>query len=136
MNKSVGALTTALAFIAAVVVALAAVPMVHCVGLGVGLSTRGTCGGTLVGYFAFGSVIAFPVALVFGVPLYLAFRKMGWLRWWQAPIGACLAGALGAIALHALDRTTNLLGMLGMFGGLGALAGLAFWYFRLRRHEP
>ncbi|AXA83671.1 hypothetical protein DCD74_02285 [Lysobacter oculi] len=135
MNKRHGILTTATAFIAAVVVALLAVPATHCVALAVGLSSRGTCAGTFVGYFAFGSIIAFPAALVFGVPLYLALRKLGWLSWWQVPIGAGLAGALAAVAFHAMDRTTNLLGMLGLCGGLGALAGIAFWYFSLRRHE-
>ncbi|MBZ4187152.1 hypothetical protein K7B09_12555 [Thermomonas sp. RSS23] len=136
MRQSVGALSTTSAFVAAVLVALLAVPAAHCIGLGVGLSTRGTCAGTLAGYFAFGSIIAFPSALLFGVPLYLGFRKLDWLAWWQVALGAALAGALGAVALHALDRTTYLFGLLGLCSGLGTLAGLAFWYFRLRRHEP
>jgi len=135
MSKNAGALTV-VGFVAAVLVALLVVPVGHCFALSVGLSARGTCAGTFAAFSLFGSVIAFPSALVFGAPIYFVFRKLGWLSWWQVPTGAGLAGVLAAVALHGFDGTTNLPGTVGMFGGLGAVAGVAFWCFTLRRHEP
>lgn len=52
-------------------------------------------------------LIAFPVifvsGLVFGIPTFMALRKLGWLRWWHAS----LAGILCAIPLVAFYLGIN-----------------------------
>jgi hypothetical protein len=96
----------------------------------------GSCYGSIAGYLTLGAMFAFPACIIFGVPLFLVFRKLGWLSWWQVPIGAGFAGILAAFALHMLDATTYLSGSIELFGGLGALAGVVFWYLGLRRNEP
>ena len=136
MKPHSGTLTIPVAFVVAVIAALLVVPVTHCVALSVGASTMGTCSGSILGYMTLGAAIAFPASIVFGIPLFLALRRFGWLSWWQASLGAGSAGVLAALALHALDTTTYLLGSVELFGSLGAIAGVAFWYAGLRRSEP
>ena len=126
----------ALAFVVATITALLVVPATQCVALGVGLSIRGSCRESLFAYLTFGSLIAFPSVVAFGVPLYLAFRKFGLLTWWQVLLGGCLAGLFSAVALKLLSSSTQLSGTLVMFGGLGAVAGVVFWVCGVRRPNP
>lgn len=126
----------ALAFVVATISALFVVPAMHCVALGVGLSNRGSCYESLFAYFTFGSLIAIPSVIAFGVPLYLALRKLGWLTWWHQLLGGFIGGLFSAVALHLLSSSTELFGTLIMLGGLGAVAGVVFWLCGLRRPNP
>ncbi len=136
MNQRNGQLIVAVAFLGAIFVSLLAIPVAHCVALSLGLSTFGSCSGSIRAYLVLGPIFALPAALLFGVPLYLLFRRLGWLSWWQVPLGAGLSGILAALALHLLDSTIYLPATLGLFGGLGILSGIAFWFFGLRRRVP
>lgn len=136
MKTDSGGLAISVAFIVAIVAALIVVPVTHCIAHGVGASTMDTCSGSILGYMTLGAAIAFPASIVFGVPLFLALRRLSWLSWWQSSLGASFAGVLAALALHALDATIHLLGSLELFGGLGAIAGIVFWYVGLRHGGP
>jgi asparagine N-glycosylation enzyme membrane subunit Stt3 len=92
----------------------------------VGAFSTGTQDGFLVAV-----MIAYPIALVFGVPLFFLFRWRGWLRWWQATIGGAVCAApfvllyvLGANPMHVEKYGAS--NSMVLFG-YGALIGLVFW---------
>lgn len=125
-----------IAFAGAVIVTLSIIPVGHCIGLSIGLSTMGTCSSSIRGYLFFGGIVAAPASILFGIPIYVTFSKLGWLSWWQVTIGATSAAILAAVVIHLLDGTISLLDKMLMFGGFGAITGFIFWCFGLRHSAP
>lgn len=103
-------------------------------GLVQGTSTW--CGFDLM--LLFGVPIAIPVALVFGFPAYLAYRRWNLTRWWMFAIGGLtLAISVWYLLVSPIggDRW-NHAGIYDSLNylGTGVFAGLAFWCF-LRARE-
>ena len=103
--------------------------------IGLALGTGTCCGFILV--WPLGIVIAIPVAVLFGVPADLLYRKAGLRSWWQFLLG----GSLLALPLWyemAQPFASVRWQMSGFFDSLnfvgsGAIAGLAYWWLRVRR---
>lgn len=66
-------------------------------------------------------------ALVFGMPIFLALNRLGFVRWWSATGAGAIVGLMSLV----VARWTLLVEMSAMlhFAALGAGAGLAFWLF-------
>jgi hypothetical protein len=78
------------------------------------------------------------VMLVLGAPLFLAFRRLGWLSWWHA----VLVGVMCSTAGMYFDLGSNPVRaeMYGpshtiSFATMGAGVGLLFWWLALFRNE-
>lgn len=65
-------------------------------------------------------------ATAVGIPVFLWFRRRGWLRWWQAVAGGVGIGLLSALPFAVRDP-----GFLAFavpaFANIGAVHGLLFW---------
>ena len=64
---------------------------------------------------------AYPVTLLFGVPTFLAFRKLEISRWWQF---ALAGAAIGALSAFIITLQTDSLANIAI---VGAISALAFW---------
>jgi len=81
--------------------------------------------------FFFANVIAYGSALLFGIPLFLLFRRLRWLKWWHM----MLAGALCMLPFAAdwvLDPPCCQSGAVRVREallsiGVAATSGLCFW---------
>ena len=75
-----------------------------------------------------GAVFAYPAALVFGIPLFLIFRRRGWLGWRQVGLAGAGVGALSilAVALY-LGSFSGAAGYLLLTGSVGFVSALVFW---------
>jgi hypothetical protein len=90
-------------------------------------------GGTVV---LFGSVFAYPSAVLFGIPLFLICLRRGFLNWWSVPITAVLAGLPAAILLawltgkpvnfNAIAEAATLTSLVGFS------TGMFFWLIAVR----
>lgn len=84
--------------------------------------------------FDFGAlalIVVYPVALLFGLPMFFLFRWRGWLQWWQVSLGGALCAMpfvttyfAGANQMH-VERygLTNAAVLIGC----GATISLIFW---------
>ena len=81
--------------------------------------------------FFLANVIAYSSALLFGVPLFLLFRRLHWLKWWHM----MLVGAMSMLPFAAdwiLDppccqsQAVRILEAL-LSVGVAATSGLCFW---------
>ena len=93
-------------------------------------------------YLVVAVTVAYASALVLGVPLFLLFRRLGWLRLWQVIAGSALCGIPFAVLqflqtkmIYApIELSVRWFGSVLIFS---VLAGLAFWLVALRHHnEP
>jgi hypothetical protein len=76
---------------------------------------------TFVLFFIFTAISA--VAL--GLPGFLIFKKLGWVRWWSmTAYGACVG--LIALVIFLSDKIERIESVMA-FSTLGAAAGLVFW---------
>ena len=82
----------------------------------------------------FGTVallIAYPIALLFGLPMFFLFRWRGWLRWWQVTLGGALCASPFVLAYLAGANPLHLehygLANSLLLIGCGAAIGLIFW---------
>lgn len=81
---------------------------------------------------------AYPAAILFGVPVFLLCRWLGWFRSWQV-VSMCFAlGSIALLAYHAafgapISPTVPFVKTVAAFGGYGACAGFVFWLVALRR---
>lgn len=78
-----------------------------------------------------GAMTAYPLALVFGVPMFFFLRRRGWLRWWQLTLGGA-ACAVPFIALYLFLSEPAYLPDAALVDSLyllacGAAIGMAFW---------
>lgn len=73
------------------------------------------------------AVIAYPVALVTGIPLYFILEYLGWLQFRRFLLASILAAAATglAIASHATGPPSPT--AIAMCSGFGALVGATFW---------
>jgi len=83
-----------------------------------------------------GAMFAYPVALVFGVPLFLIFRRRAWLRWWQVGLGGVLVAAMWVLALSLYGRSlSGAVDYLLLCGSVGFASGVAFWIIAICRNS-
>ena len=80
------------------------------------------------------SIIAYPSAVLLGLPAYVLFRKNGWLKMWQAlSAGAVLALLPGAAIVYLSNggyySAIEYSGSLSVFAVHGAVVSLVFWLF-------
>lgn len=75
--------------------------------------------------FPIGVALSYPAALLFGVPLYLACRRCGWLAWWH--LGLC--GLLCALPLLLLYWRVGAPPHLEPFDPLNGLVLVAWGFF-------
>jgi hypothetical protein len=79
-------------------------------------------------------VIALPLVLLFGLPLFLLFSKMRIFSWWGSILGGLFGGVL---ILGLVGGRYNLRGFpLLLYGAVGAVTGLAFWAVVMLGPEP
>ncbi len=81
--------------------------------------------------------IAWIMTVVVALPLFLLFKKLGWLRWWHAALAGLLSGVIFSVLFNAdnparldafgIDDALN-------FGGVGTLIALVFWWLGLYRN--
>jgi hypothetical protein len=87
----------------------------------------------------FGAMIAYPSAIMFGLPLFLWLRRKHLLRWWSTIIAGALAGVPAWILLLTLGigskQASDILGLLGMVTLVGAVSGGVFWIVGVRGNE-
>jgi hypothetical protein len=86
-------------------------------------------------FLFFGSFIAYPMAFLFGIPVFAVFRALNWLRWWQVTLGGSSVGLvfLAYVSLGAASfSASEVLAPGALFGGAGAATGLAFWFIAVR----
>ena len=80
----------------------------------------------------------YPKALIFGIPAYLIFRRMGWFRWWRITLAGLAIGEIAPLLVLAsilLDGgfgndpslRREAIEVLAIGAGFGALSGFAFW---------
>ncbi|MBL0291897.1 MAG: hypothetical protein IPQ15_14970 [Betaproteobacteria bacterium] len=65
-------------------------------------------------------------ATAVGIPVFLWFRRRGWLRWWQSTAGGVGIGLLSALPF-ALRDPGFLAFAVPAFANIGAAHGLLFW---------
>lgn len=90
--------------------------------------------------FPIGLLLAYPTALLIGVPLLFLFNRRGWLAWWQ--LGLC--GAICVLPLQLLYwhfRTPPHLEAFSLVNVLllqvwGLFAGLTFWLLAIFGDTP
>jgi hypothetical protein len=88
-------------------------------------------GGVVLATYTYGSTV------LFGIPLFLLFRRNRWLRWWHCfaagalaslPFMAILGGFLFfSSAFHSREAALSSVQLSAMIVGVGAISGLAFW---------
>jgi hypothetical protein len=69
-------------------------------------------------------VAAYAPTVIFGLPLFVLFRRQHWLRWWQVSLGGLLVGLLAMSLVFAMVREVNVYGFI--FGGVGLFRGFSF----------
>jgi len=87
-----------------------------------------------------GLALAYPSALLFGLPLGLLFKRMCWRKWWQFALGGA-ACALPSVVLYALIGTPAHFQRFGSLPALGLLfigacSGAAFWLLGVAGETP
>ncbi len=127
--------------IARIVIALLLAPLIGFLVL-----TAGMCAFDLDSYASclrnmgplvtlYGSVLAFPAAFLAGVPLFIVFRRKGWLKWWQVAGGGAICGLVGTAPVAFLAPPIQQWLILAVYCvPVGLVAGLAFWFLGLYRN--
>ena len=88
----------------------------------------GPAGALTVGATGVGALV------VLGIPAFVAFRRRGWLAWWQFAIGGAALGLACAVPL-ALTGTAFAAALAPAFAALGMLHALAFWVLAVWRNK-
>ena len=76
---------------------------------------------------------AYAATTIFGLPLFVLFRRQHWLRWWQVSFGGLLVGLLAMSVVFAMVRAVNVYGF--VFGGVGFVSGFFFWLMAVFRNR-
>jgi hypothetical protein len=83
-----------------------------------------------------GAFFAYPATLLFGVPLFIAFRRRGWLQWWQVGVGGIAVGVLSTIAFIVYaGALSEVFTYLPLFCGVGVASALIFWAIAVFRNS-
>ena len=80
----------------------------------------GTVGSLAVATVGIGALV------IIGIPAFIAFRRRGWLAWWQFGAGGALMGLACAAPLAAAGATFAA-ALAPAFAALGMLHALLFW---------
>ena len=76
-------------------------------------------------------IVAYPVALVVGVPLYVLVRRFWRVTLWSCLVGGTISGFIGTglvIAVEGGDFVNAFaVGLFAVPAGIGAILGLVFW---------
>lgn len=115
-------------------VGVCAVGVARSLGLNFSLDVAQCTGQATFILAAFGSMVAYPAAVVFGIPLFLLFRRRRWLHWWQVPLGGVALGLMAAPVLYVLFGSTLVPIFVLMLTGL--IGGATFWALALYRSGP
>ena len=90
--------------------------------------TFGLAGALTVGATGVGALI------VLGIPAFVAFRRRGWLSWWQFAVGGAALG-LACVVPLALAGTAFAAALAPAFAALGMLHAVAFWGLAVWRNK-
>ena len=90
--------------------------------------------------FPIGAALSYPIALLLGLPLFMSFRRRGWLSWWQISLGGVLC-ALPLVLLYRHVGTPPHLEAFDWINGLslagwGGFSGLSFWLLAVSGSTP
>jgi len=89
---------------------------------------------SFVGTFVITYMFSAAATVVFGVPLFLLFRRIGIITWWSVLVGGFLAGVLVSIVIRLPD-SPNARDML-MDGPMAAASAFVFWLIWKRGRDP
>lgn len=82
-----------------------------------------SCGEAISFFSFYGMFIAYPAALVLGVPIFAFLKRKHFLRWWQVGF----AGALAGLPLVFLLSSPMGIAFAPIFSLVGFVCGLVFW---------
>ena len=81
------------------------------------------------------ALFAYPLGVLPGIPMYLMFRRLGWLKLWQTALAALIVGAFeGLVFCLVIGSSTEQAPTLresfyavGMFSAAALIVGVTFW---------
>lgn len=135
MERPVNHVKIIVAFFATTATALLAFPFLECSANIFGIANF-RCGASLAPMLIIGSFVAIPAVAVIALPLFLLFRRLCWMSWWQIVLGGTLSSVLTDLALEFSFNSAHSFGTIGLFCYMGACAGLVFWLVGVRGNEP
>ena len=115
-------------------VGVCAVGVARSLGLNFSLDFGQCTGQAAFTLVAFGSMVAYPAAVAFGIPLFLLLRCRGWLQWWQVALGGVALGLMAAPVLYVVFGSTLVPIFVPALSGL--IGGATFWALALYRNGP
>jgi len=142
--NSTALLRVSLGFLLAPVSALTCAAALICAGpfnQHEALSTFALCfPGTSFILSGFGSLLAYPVALVLGVPAFMVLRARAWLDWWQVGLAGLLVGMIGATVLPLAmppgrPHWETVAALMPLCSAVGVVAGMLFWVMAVWRNR-
>jgi hypothetical protein len=90
------------------------------------------------------SYSAAPITII-ALPLFLAFRRLGFVNAWSCLLSGLLVGCLtarvlarprdGLLSVLELDWSDEAVRLMVVFGGIGAVAAASFWVVLLHRNK-
>jgi len=89
---------------------------------------------SFLGTFLIAYLFSAIATAVFGVPIFLLFRRFGIITWWSALAGGFLAGALVSIVIR-LPGPPNVRDLV-IDGPIAAASALVFWLIWRQGQEP
>ncbi len=82
--------------------------------------------------------VSYGCSLLFGIPGFLFFRRLGWLTWWQVTLGgiACVTPLLLLYVVLSSPLNIQLYGLHNgsVLAGCSAVTALAFWVTAIWRN--
>ena len=87
-------------------------------------------------YAALGIPAAYTSEVLFGIPIYLLFRRKGWLKLWQTLLAGVVCSApLSLVAFHAVGYSIpDMARWLSFLSTFGVITALIFWYISVRNN--
>lgn len=114
-----------------IVVALLVAPVIVVLALDVIATVwLGPAGGRDTGFvlIMFVLPVAYLSNFLFGLPLYLLWKRRGWLSWWHSMAGGFLCAIpFAGILLYGNPTSNSVQFLVGICFAVGALVGLVFW---------
>jgi hypothetical protein len=123
-----------LGFVISPAVGLLALTLAWC-GVAGGDATFAACwsgGAAFLIIGGVGALVAYPAALLFGLPLFLYCWRRGFLNLWQIEFAAFLIAVLSTLGLALWNGSTGAIQYLPLSCGVALVTGLAFWAIAVR----